>query len=162
MMAESNHPQVTVRDVLAALFSKGAGELHRRHSEGGCVIRINSRVLPRTLPWQWAAADAVEAKSEVVSESHHCPGDGGQEPAKGDLQRDKFWVLCNVLSLGVAFMILSTSFIGTVDLQSSMNANQGIGTISLTSLYVISAISNLCLPSFLIRYKLCLQHTSLH
>nr|CAD7257715.1 unnamed protein product [Timema shepardi] len=67
------------------------------------------------------------------------------------LKGDKLWVVLNVVSLGIAFMILSTAFDGTVDLQSSMNAGQGLGTISLTSMYIISVLSNLCLPMVIIR-----------
>nr|CAD7405802.1 unnamed protein product [Timema cristinae] len=71
------------------------------------------------------------------------------------LKGDKLWVVLNVVSLGIAFMILSTAFDGTVDLQSSMNAGQGLGTISLTSMYIISVLSNLCLPMVIIRKVGC-------
>ncbi|XP_063224754.1 UNC93-like protein [Bacillus rossius redtenbacheri] len=143
-MTEQNHLQTSARRFLNALLSEGVRDLQRRHSDGGHVVTISSLVLAKSV--NRPPPPRPLARPAVVQ---------SEESPQSLAQKDRFWILCNVVCLGVAFMILSTAFIGTVDLQSSLNANQGLGTISLTSMYVISIVSNLCLPTVLIRWLGC-------
>nr|CAD7438244.1 unnamed protein product [Timema bartmani] len=108
-------------------------------------------------------SDRLESASDLnilCRKKKESPSESGSICSAGPeaihrLKGDKLWVVLNVVSLGIAFMILSTAFDGTVDLQSSMNAGQGLGTISLTSMYIISVLSNLCLPMVIIRKVGC-------
>ena len=42
----------------------------------------------------------------------------------------------NVIIIGLAFMIHFTAFMGTTNLQSSVNANEALGTITLACIYI--------------------------
>ena len=60
-------------------------------------------------------------------------------------------VLWNVIVVSVAFMIHFTAFMGTSNLQSSVNAAQGLGTMSLMLTYVFMSLSSVFLPALLIK-----------
>ncbi|XP_017771315.1 PREDICTED: UNC93-like protein [Nicrophorus vespilloides] len=61
----------------------------------------------------------------------------------------------NVLALGFAFMILFTAFWGASNLQSSINADEALGTFTLASIYASLILSNIFLPVIVIKWFGC-------
>ncbi len=56
----------------------------------------------------------------------------------------------NVLTIGVAWVLLFTAFQSMANLQSSLNNDQGLGTASLSAIYITLVISSMFLPPLLI------------
>jgi hypothetical protein len=71
--------------------------------------------------------------------------DGGYAP--GETSR----IMRNVIVIGTAFMVHFTAFCGTSNLQSSINADEGLGTVSLMSIFISMMISTIFLPVIVIR-----------
>ncbi|PSN44856.1 hypothetical protein C0J52_10279 [Blattella germanica] len=69
--------------------------------------------------------------------------------------RMKRRILIDVVILSVAFMIHFTAFMGTSNLQSSVNAAEGLGTMSLMTTYVFMSLSAIFLPVVLIKWLGC-------
>ena len=67
-------------------------------------------------------------------------------------------ILKNLLVLGFAWIFLFTAFQSMANLQSSLNSDQGLGTASLSTIYITLVVSCLFLPAFLIK-KLGLKLT---
>lgn len=63
---------------------------------------------------------------------------------------EKFRIWKNVLVLGFAFMLHFTAFWGASNLQSSVNADEALGIITLAAVYSSLIISNIFLSSFVI------------
>lgn len=57
----------------------------------------------------------------------------------------------NVVIIGLAFMIHFTAFHGTSNLQSSVNSDAALGTTTLAVIYGSLILSNMFLPSYVIR-----------
>ncbi|CAH0402125.1 unnamed protein product [Chilo suppressalis] len=75
---------------------------------------------------------------------------------------EKWRILKNVAAVSAAFMVQFTAFQGTANLQSSINAAEGLGTVSLSSIYAASVVSCIFIPTFLIKrltvkWTLCLS-----
>lgn len=68
---------------------------------------------------------------------------------------EKWRVLRNVTLISAAFMVLFTAFFGAANLQSSVNPTGGLGTVSLTGVYAALIVSNLFLPSIVIKRLGC-------
>ncbi|XP_066260260.1 UNC93-like protein isoform X2 [Euwallacea similis] len=76
--------------------------------------------------------------------------------------KEKWRILKNVTAISCAFMIQFTAFQGTANLQSSINAKDGLGTLSLSSIFAALVVSCIFVPSFLIKrltvkWTLCLS-----
>jgi len=76
--------------------------------------------------------------------------------------KEKWRILKNVTAISCAFMIQFTAFQGTANLQSSINAKDGLGTLSLSSIFAALVVSCIFIPSFLIKrltvkWTLCLS-----
>ncbi len=56
----------------------------------------------------------------------------------------------NVLTIGIAWIFLFTAFQSMANLQSSLNNDQGLGTASLSAIYITLVISSMFLPPLLI------------
>ncbi|XP_048525167.1 UNC93-like protein isoform X2 [Dendroctonus ponderosae] len=105
-------------------------------------------------------------------------GDGGGNPHKPPREltdeeasqqgkfkmstKEKWRILKNVTAISCAFMIQFTAFQGTANLQSSINAKDGLGTLSLSSIFAALVVSCIFVPSFLIKrltvkWTLCLS-----
>jgi hypothetical protein len=69
----------------------------------------------------------------------------GYEP--GETSR----IMRNIIVISIAFMVHFTAFCGTSNLQSSINAVEGLGTASLTAIYFSMMISTVFLPVIIIR-----------
>lgn len=66
-------------------------------------------------------------------------------------KKEKWRILKNVSAISAAFMVQFTAFQGTANLQSSINAKDGLGTVSLCSIYAAIIVSCLFVPTFLIK-----------
>ncbi|XP_058809078.1 UNC93-like protein [Phymastichus coffea] len=90
------------------------------------------------------------------------PDDDGQS-RKFKLSRSEKWrILKNIGTVSVAFMVQFTAFQGTANLQSSINASEGLGTVSLSAIYAALVLSCIFVPTFLIKrltvkWTLCLS-----
>ncbi|PSN43975.1 UNC93-like protein [Blattella germanica] len=94
---------------------------------------------------------------------------GGDEEAninadgKCRLSRKEKWrILKNIAAVSLAFMVQFTAFQGTANLQSSINASEGLGTVSLSAIYAALVLSCIFVPTFLIKrltvkWTLCLS-----
>lgn len=76
--------------------------------------------------------------------------------------KEKWRILKNVTFISTAFMIQFTAFQGTANLQSSINAKDGLGTVSLSAIYGALVVSCIFVPTFLIKrltvkWTLCLS-----
>ncbi|XP_063837499.1 UNC93-like protein [Ostrinia nubilalis] len=64
---------------------------------------------------------------------------------------EKWRILKNIAAVSCAFMVQFTAFQGTANLQSSINATDGLGTVSLSSIYAALVVSCIFVPTFLIK-----------
>ncbi|XP_063704825.1 UNC93-like protein [Culicoides brevitarsis] len=82
---------------------------------------------------------------------------------KVKLRRSEKWrILKNIAVVSFAFMVQFTAFQGTANLQSSINAKDGLGTISLSVIYAALVVSCIFVPTYVIRrltvkWTLCLS-----
>lgn len=92
--------------------------------------------------------------------------DGGDDHLpKGKFKmspKEKWRILKNVSTVSLAFMVQFTAFQGTANLQSSINAREGLGTVSLSAIYAALVLSCIFVPTFLIKrltvkWTLCLS-----
>ncbi|KAL3276266.1 hypothetical protein HHI36_020980 [Cryptolaemus montrouzieri] len=77
-----------------------------------------------------------------------------EEISQGKFQlstKEKWRILKNVSALSCAFMIHFTAFQGTANLQSSINAKDGLGTVSLCAVYAALVLSCIFVPTFVIK-----------
>lgn len=65
--------------------------------------------------------------------------------------KEAYRIWKNVLVIGFAFMIHFTAFWGTSNLQSSINADDALGTFTLAAIYGSLILSNIFLPTIVIR-----------
>ncbi|KAG8236876.1 hypothetical protein J437_LFUL016432, partial [Ladona fulva] len=65
--------------------------------------------------------------------------------------QEKWRILKNVTIVSIAFMFQFTAFQGIANLQSSINAKDGLGTVSLSAIYAALVISCMLIPTLLIR-----------
>ncbi|XP_057650871.1 UNC93-like protein isoform X2 [Diorhabda carinulata] len=72
--------------------------------------------------------------------------------------KEKWRILKNVSTISCAFMIQFTAFQGTANLQSSINAKDGLGTVSLCAIYAALVVSCIFVPTFVIK-KLTVKWT---
>lgn len=66
-------------------------------------------------------------------------------------QSEKWRILKNIGVVSFAFMVQFTAFQGTANLQSSINAKDSLGTISLSAIYGALVVSCSFLPTLIIR-----------
>ncbi|XP_022917651.2 UNC93-like protein isoform X1 [Onthophagus taurus] len=79
-----------------------------------------------------------------------------EEEAEEEFSPKELWrIWKNVLMLGAAFMIHFTAFWGASNLQSSVNADEALGTFTLASIYGSLILSNIFLPVVVIRWLGC-------
>ncbi|XP_046733780.1 UNC93-like protein [Diprion similis] len=91
------------------------------------------------------------------------PPDDDSQSRKFKLSRSEKWrILKNIGAVSVAFMVQFTAFQGTANLQSSINASEGLGTVSLSAIYAALVLSCIFVPTFVIKrltvkWTLCLS-----
>ncbi|XP_017774065.1 PREDICTED: UNC93-like protein isoform X1 [Nicrophorus vespilloides] len=66
-------------------------------------------------------------------------------------RKEKWRILKNVSAVSCAFMIQFTAFQGTANLQSSINAKDGLGTVSLSAIYAALVVSCIFVPTLVIK-----------
>ncbi|KAI8436993.1 hypothetical protein MSG28_010395 [Choristoneura fumiferana] len=72
---------------------------------------------------------------------------------KGPLKPGETWrIVKNVVVISVAFMLHFTAYSGAANLQSSINAEAGLGTASLAAVYAGLIFSNIFLPVAVIKW----------
>jgi len=64
---------------------------------------------------------------------------------------EKWRILKNIVVISFAFMVHFTAFQGAGNLQSSVNADEGLGTVSMATIYFALILSNVFLPVLMIR-----------
>ncbi|XP_034949361.1 UNC93-like protein [Chelonus insularis] len=69
--------------------------------------------------------------------------------------KEKWRILKNILMIGIAFMIHFTAFMGASNLQSSINADDSLGTFTLSAIYGSLIFSNIFLPVLIISWLGC-------
>ncbi|XP_076180620.1 UNC93-like protein [Ptiloglossa arizonensis] len=73
-----------------------------------------------------------------------------------DYEPSERWrITRNILVIGLAFMVNFTAFMGATNLQSSINADQSLGTFTLASIYGSLIFSNIFLPTLIISWLGC-------
>ena len=75
--------------------------------------------------------------------------------ATGFKSSERWRITRNVLVIGVAFMVNFTAFMGATNLQSSINADQSLGTFTLASIYGSLIFSNIFFPTLIISWLGC-------
>lgn len=89
--------------------------------------------------------------------------DDDTQSRKFKISRGEKWrILKNIGTVSIAFMVQFTAFQGTANLQSSINASDGLGTVSLSAIYAALVLSCIFVPTFLIKrltvkWTLCLS-----
>ena len=81
-----------------------------------------------------------------------------EKPNTNDLKSARIRVYKNLLITGFSWIFLFTAYGGLALLQSSLNSDGGLGTASLSTIYVALIISCLVLPTTLIE-KLGIKYT---
>ena len=64
---------------------------------------------------------------------------------------ERWRIIKNITIIGFAFMIHFTAFMGASNLQSSINADESLGTFTLAAIYGSLIFSNIFLPVVIIR-----------
>ncbi|GAB1863903.1 Unc93-like protein [Camponotus japonicus] len=78
--------------------------------------------------------------------------DDDTQSRKFKVSRGEKWrILKNIGTVSIAFMVQFTAFQGTANLQSSINASDGLGTVSLSAIYAALVLSCIFVPTFLIK-----------
>ncbi|XP_045448135.1 UNC93-like protein [Melitaea cinxia] len=68
------------------------------------------------------------------------------------MPRETWRILKNVVVISIAFMVHFTAYSGAANLQSSINAEEGLGTASLAAVYAGLIFSNIFLPVVVIKW----------
>jgi hypothetical protein len=65
--------------------------------------------------------------------------------------KSKWLIIKNLMVISFAWVFLFTAYQSIANLQSSLNSDQGLGTASLSSIYVTLVVSCLFLPPIMIK-----------
>ncbi|XP_015605265.1 UNC93-like protein [Cephus cinctus] len=93
----------------------------------------------------------------MTSESNEMAGEFVKvKSERTSFQPTERWrIMKNILIIGFAFMIHFTAFFGASNLQSSINADNSLGTFTLASIYSSLIFSNIFLPALVISWLGC-------
>ena len=121
------------------------------------VLQVNAELSKYNIPANLVLALSLEGKvegNEVLAASKESlkkfeidNGECVEGYAPGETTR----IMRNIIVISIAFMVHFTAFCGTSNLQSSINAVEGLGTASLMSIYISMMISTIFLPIIVIR-----------
>lgn len=88
----------------------------------------------------------------TVTLKKNAPDEEMGKKGKVKLSRKEKWrILKNVSAVSLAFMVQFTAFQGTANLQSSINSKDGLGTVSLSSIYAALVLSCMFVPTYVIK-----------
>lgn len=85
---------------------------------------------------------------------NNIPIERRRKATSGSIQmhpKEKWRILKNVSAISCAFMLQFTAFQGAANLQSSINAEGGLGTLSLSTVFAALVISCIFVPSIMIK-----------
>lgn len=126
--------------------------------------KISSVFLPKEVLDKSELNDNTKEKtpSEPNDEEANNDNDTSETSSTTHDVSEKWRILKNVGVISFAFMVQFTAFQGTANLQSSINAEDGLGTTSLSVIYASLLISCIFVPTFVIRrltakWTLCLS-----
>jgi hypothetical protein len=121
------------------------------------VLEVNAQLSKHDLPANLLIAvslegsnqnnEACRASRDSVKKFEIENGGCVQVYAPGETSR----IIRNIIVISIAFMVHFTAFCGTSNLQSSINAVEGLGTASLMAIYISMMISTIFLPVVVIR-----------
>jgi len=88
----------------------------------------------------------------MTTDKTEMPGQFVKVPTSTNFEPSERWrIMKNILAIGCAFMVNFTAFMGAANLQSSINADQSLGTFTLSAIYGSLFFSNIFLPALIIR-----------
>lgn len=88
----------------------------------------------------------------VIKPPREITDEEASQQGKVKLSRKEKWrILKNVAAVSCAFMVQFTAFQGIANLQSSINARDGLGTVSLSAIYAALVVSCIFVPTFIIK-----------
>jgi len=99
----------------------------------------------------------VDGRGNSLTKPPPLPTGGGDEEVTTPdgkykySRREKWRILKNITAISFAFMVQFTAFQGIANLQSSINAAEGLGTVSLSAIYAALVVSCIFVPTFLIK-----------
>lgn len=91
--------------------------------------------------------DGVVKKPSPLPTDEELTASGKFKISRGE----KWRILKNIAAVSLAFMVQFTAFQGTANLQSSINAMDGLGTVSLSAIYAALVLSCMFVPTFVIK-----------
>jgi amino acid transporter len=91
---------------------------------------------------------SLKAQTECDKETEERTSDKNVKEYKPS---EKWRIMKNIVVISLAFMVHFTAFQGAGNLQSSVNAVEGLGTASLATIYFSLILSNVFLPVVMIR-----------
>lgn len=86
------------------------------------------------------------------------PNQISDDEPKEEWLRSKLKIIKNQFIIGLAWIFQFTAYQSIANLQSSLNSSEGLGTASLSTIYVALVLSSLFVPPIMIR-KLGLKWT---
>jgi hypothetical protein len=72
-------------------------------------------------------------------------------PPRDEWLTSKWKILKNLIVIGMAWMFLFTAYQSMANLQSSLNSDEGLGTASLSTIYITLVVSCLFIPPVMIK-----------
>ncbi|PSN46516.1 hypothetical protein C0J52_09032 [Blattella germanica] len=125
------------------------------------VLQVNAELSKYNIPANLVVAlslegsaqdsEALRASRDSLKKFEFENGECVEGYAPGETSR----IMRNIIVISIAFMVHFTAFCGTSNLQSSINAVEGLGTASLMAIYVSMMVSTIFLPIIVIRWLGC-------
>ncbi|KAJ9585939.1 hypothetical protein L9F63_020416 [Diploptera punctata] len=125
------------------------------------VLQVNAELSKYNIPANLVLSLSLEKKTEE-NEAHIASRDSlkkleieNSEYVEGYAPGETSRIMRNIVVISIAFMVHFTAFCGTSNLQSSINAVEGLGTASLMAIYISMMTSTIFLPVIVIRWLGC-------
>lgn len=116
------------------------------------TVSVHSGVGYRNEGYKEDSGDTNNIPPEPMKPPAILSHDDDTQSRKFKLSRSEKWrILKNIGTVSIAFMVQFTAFQGTANLQSSINAQDGLGTVSLSAIYAALVLSCIFVPTFLIK-----------
>ncbi|XP_060520144.1 UNC93-like protein isoform X2 [Cylas formicarius] len=135
-------------DMTAGFDSSGAnanGDATKRNEDGVYTVSVTGGYENEGFKGEGDLGPPIKPPREITDE------EASQQGKFKMSTKEKWRILKNVSAISCAFMIQFTAFQGTANLQSSINAKDGLGTLSLSSIFAALVVSCIFVPSFLIK-----------
>lgn len=146
-------------EMTASLDTSGAdnGTQGNRNNDGVYTVSVTGAYENRGFKGDGDGKDGLRKPQREITDE-----EASQQGKFKMSTKEKWRILKNVSALSFAFMIQFTAFQGTANLQSSINAKDGLGTVSLSAVYAALVVSCIFVPTILIKlftvkWTLCLS-----